>query len=69
MKTLGPKSFGFFYTGPAVRLLKSNFFFISLQHPALGFLTTPPQGYQELPDVARVILIPKLLVDYFGYPL
>jgi hypothetical protein len=46
-----------------------NSFFVPLQGSTLGFLTTPAYACQELPDVARMILNPKLLVDHFGNPL
>jgi len=41
---MGPKSFGFFYMGPAVTLPMGNLFFVPLQGSTLGFLTTPSQA-------------------------
>jgi hypothetical protein len=43
--------------------------FVPLQSPALRFLAAPTQTYQHFPDVAGVIVNPKLLLDHLGYAL
>jgi len=52
---MGAKTLSVFFMGPAIPLPVGDGGFVSLEGPTLRFLTTPPQAYQEFPDVAGVI--------------
>jgi hypothetical protein len=63
-----PSRRAFFKGRPAHPAPAPDLLLVSLPRPAGGPLGAPPQPDQDLPDVARVILNPELVLDQMGHP-
>ncbi len=63
---VGTTSRGVFYMGPAYSRPPGDGRIVPLQGSAFGFLTTPSQTGQELPDMTGMVAHPELLADHLG---
>src|SRR5437899_11140951 len=62
-----PRRAAFFYPGPVVPLPPGDGGLVALNRAALGFLATPSQRGQHLPDVGGVVPHAELLHNQFGH--
>jgi hypothetical protein len=61
---VGPQAASFFYGGPSVALPMRTGLFVTLNRQERQHLTAPAQAAQDLPDVRRVIVYPKVHLNH-----
>ena len=59
----------FFYTRPVLLTPPGDGFFVAFACPPFGFLATPADAPQHVPDPGRVVADAEMLLDHFGDPL